>query len=29
MADLEYVEDKQMLFLPMLKTNKLIAYKVH
>lgn len=28
MADLDYVQSKDMLFLPMLKTNKLIAYKV-
>ncbi len=29
LADLEYVEEQQMLFLPMLKTNKLITYKLH
>ena len=28
MADLDYVQTKEMLLLPMLKTNRLIAYKV-
>jgi len=28
MADLDYVQTKEMLILPMLKTNRLIAYKV-
>jgi sugar lactone lactonase YvrE len=29
MADLDYIESKNLLILPMLKTSKLIAYSVH
>ena len=28
MADLDYIESRSLLILPMLKTNKLIAYKI-